>query len=66
MMLRERSSPFSMTVIERRFRGSRYNYEVRYTLGSKRFDAMVPALRKSLDSFKELPGAPPVGKGKAA
>ena len=55
-----------MTVIERRFRGSRFDYEVKYTLESKRFDALAPALRKSLDSFRELPGPAPGGTGKAA
>ena len=63
-VVRTRRGPFSMTVIERRFRGSRYDYEVKYTLESKRFDAMAPLLRKSLDSFRELPG--PGGTGKAA
>jgi hypothetical protein len=62
---RTRRGPFSMTVIERRFAGSRYDYEVKYTVESKRFDAMLPALRKSLDSFRELPGPGP-GSGKAA
>jgi hypothetical protein len=65
-IVRTRRGPFSMTVIERRFRGSRYDYEVKYTLESKRFDAMVPLLRKSLDSFRELPGSMPSGTGKAA
>jgi hypothetical protein len=65
-VVRTKRGPFSMTVIERRFRGSRYDYEVKYTLESKRFDAMAPAIRKSLDSFKELPGPAPAGTGKAA
>ena len=60
-----RRGPFSMTVIERRFRGSRFDYEVKYTLESKRFDAMLPVLRKSLESFRELPGPGPGGTGKA-
>ena len=55
-----------MTVIERRFPGSRFDYEVKYTLESSRFDALAPALRKSLDSFRELPGPAPGGTGKAA
>ena len=65
-VVRTRRGPFSMTVIERRFRGSRFDYEVKYTLESKRFDAMAPVLRKSLDSFRELPGPAPGGTGKAA
>ena len=48
-----------MTVIERRFRGGRFDYEVKYTVESKRFDALAPTLRKSLDSFRELPGPGP-------
>jgi hypothetical protein len=65
-VVQTRRGPFSMTVIERRFPGSRFDYEVKYTLESKRFDALAPALRKSLDSFKELPGPAPGGTGKAA
>jgi hypothetical protein len=65
-VVRTRRGPFSMTVIERRFPGTRYDYEVKYTLESKRFDALAPMLRMSLDSFRELPGAVPAGTGKAA
>lgn len=55
-IVRTRRGPFSMTVLERRFRGDRFDYEVKYTIESKRFDALAPALRKSLDSFSEVPG----------
>jgi hypothetical protein len=65
-VVRTRRGPFSMTVIELRFPGSRYDYEVKFTLESKRFDALLPALRKSLDSFRELPGPAPGGTRKAA
>jgi hypothetical protein len=65
-VVQTRRGPFSMTVIERRFTGSRFDYEVKYTLETKRFDALAPVLRKSLDSFKELPGSAPGAKGKAA
>ena len=65
-VVRTKRGPFSMTVIERRFRGSRYDYEVKYTLESKRFDALVPRIRKSLDSFRELNGPGPAGTGKPA
>jgi hypothetical protein len=65
-VVRTRRGPFSMTVIERRFTGGRYDYEVKYTLESDRFDALVPLLRKSLDSFRELPGPAPNGTGKSA
>ncbi len=64
-VVQTRRGPFSMTVIERRFSGSRFDYEVKYTLETKRFDAMAPVLRKSLDSFRELPGPAPGGVGKA-
>lgn len=66
-IVRTRRGPFSMTVIEWRFQGKRFDYELKFTLESKRFDAMVPAFRKSFESFRELPGAvPPSGSGKAA
>jgi hypothetical protein len=65
-VVRTKRGPFSMTVIERRFAGLRYDYEVKYTLESKRFDDMLPILKKSLDSFKELPGPAPGATGKAA
>src|SRR5437763_17212887 len=58
-VVRTRRGPFSMTVIERRFRGDRFDYEVKYTVESKRFDELAPTLRKSLDSFGELPGSTP-------
>ncbi len=54
-----------MTVLERRFPGSRFDYEVKCTLETKRFDALAPTLRKSLDSFRELAGPAPGGTGKA-
>lgn len=63
-VVRTQRGPFSMTVLERRFRGGRFDYEVKYTLESKRFDAMAPALRKSLDSFTELPGSVPASADK--
>jgi len=63
-VVRTKRGPFSMTVLERRFRGGRFDYEVKYTLESKRFDALAPALRKSLDSFSELPGSVPASADK--
>ena len=41
-VVRTRRGPFSMTVLERRFRGGRYDYEVKYTVESKRFDELAP------------------------
>ena len=60
-VVRTKRGPFSMTILERRFRGERFDYEVKYTVESKRFDELAPALRKSLDSFSEIPGAVPKG-----
>lgn len=64
-VVRTRRGPFSMTVLERRFQGDRFNYEVKYTFESERFDELAPAFRSSLDSFSEIPGALPAG-GKPA
>jgi len=66
-IVRTKRGPFSMTILERRFRGTRFDYELKYTVESKRFDALAPTLRKSLDSFEELPGAvPAAGAAKPA
>ncbi|WP_422925055.1 hypothetical protein [Singulisphaera sp. PoT] len=65
-VVRTQRGPFSMTILERRFRGERFDYEVKYTIESKRFDELAPALRKSLDGFEELPGTVPGAAGKAA
>ncbi len=65
-VVRTTRGPFSMTVIERRFRGGRFDYEVKYTVESKRFDELVPKFRRSFDSFSEFPGdVPAAGTGKA-
>ncbi len=58
-VVRTRRGPFSMTVLERRFRGDRFDYEVKFTVESERFDALKPALKTSLDSFEEVPGDVP-------
>ncbi|MDB5351910.1 MAG: hypothetical protein JWN86_3157 [Planctomycetota bacterium] len=63
-VVRTRRGPFSMTVLERRFAAERFDYEVKYTIESKRFDELAPLLRKSLDSFAELPGDVPDGPGR--
>jgi hypothetical protein len=64
-VVRTRRGPFSMTILERRFRGDRFDYEVKYTVESKRFDELAPALRQSLDSFSELPGPAPAAPGRS-
>ncbi|HEV3165082.1 MAG TPA: hypothetical protein VGZ22_13740 [Isosphaeraceae bacterium] len=58
-VVRTQRGPFSMTVLERRFKGGRFDYEAKYTVESKRFDDLAPSLRKSLDSFHEVPGQVP-------
>ena len=58
-VVRTQRGPFSMTVLERRFHGETINYEVKYTVESKRFDELAPSLRESLDSFGEQPAKPP-------
>jgi hypothetical protein len=58
-VVRTNRGPFSMTVIERRFRGGRLDYEVKYTVESKRFDQLAPKFQESFKSFRELPGEVP-------
>jgi hypothetical protein len=65
-IVRTDRGPFSMTVIERRFRGDRFDYEVKYTVETKRFDQLTPKLRESLDSFREMPGDVPGAAGRKA
>jgi hypothetical protein len=65
-VVRTRRGPFSMTVLERRFRGARFDYETKFTVESKRFEELAPVLRKSLDSFREVPGEVPGAAGKPA
>jgi hypothetical protein len=66
-VVRTQRGPFSMTVIERRFRGDRLDYEIKYTVESQRFDELAPTFRRSFNSFREHPGAvPSAGTGKSA
>jgi hypothetical protein len=65
-VVRTRRGPFSMTIIERRFRGARFDYEVKYTVESQRFDALAPKFRQSFDSFRESPGNVPGGAAEKA
>jgi hypothetical protein len=66
-VVRTRRGPFSMTILERRFKGDRFDYETKYTVESERFDKLAPQLRRSLDSFSELPGdVPALGTSKPA
>lgn len=63
--VRTQRGPFSMTVLEHRFPGERFDYEVKFTVETERFDADLPTFRKCLESFQELDGAVP-GLGKSA
>jgi hypothetical protein len=63
-VVRTNRGPFSMTVIEWRFRGGRFDYEVKFTVESKRFDQLVPKFRQSFDSFREFPGDVPAASTK--
>ena len=66
-IVRTRRGPFSMTVIEWRFGGDRFDYEVKFTVESEHFDRLLPGFRKSFESFGESPGQVPAGRvGKAA
>jgi hypothetical protein len=64
--VRTRRGPFSMTVIEWRSRGERFDYEVKFTVESDRFDRLAPAFRRCFESFREMPGTVPAGTGRAA
>jgi hypothetical protein len=65
-VVRTNRGPFSMTVIERRVRGGRLDYEVKYTVESKRFDQLVPKFHESFKSFRELPGEVPASATRKA
>lgn len=65
-IVRTRRGPFSMTVIEWRFRGQRFDYEVKFTVESDRFERLAPVFRKSFQSFGESPGLVPPAADKAA
>jgi hypothetical protein len=65
-VVRTKRGPFSMTVIERRFKGERFDYEIKYTVESKRFDQLAPKFRQSFESFKEFPGDVPGADTKKA
>jgi hypothetical protein len=55
-IVRTQRGPFSMTVLEHRFRGDRFDYEFKATVETLRFEALLPALRRALESFQEVPG----------
>lgn len=45
---------FRITVLERRYTGRRYNYEIKFTVETETFEKSADALRKSADSFVEF------------
>jgi hypothetical protein len=64
-VVRTRRGPFSMTVLERRFTGDRFDYEAKFTVESERFEGLEAEMRRCLDGFEELPGTVP-GAGRPA
>jgi hypothetical protein len=46
--------PFRITVLERRYTGHRYNYEIKFTVSSELFEKCAQDLRRSADSFVEF------------
>jgi len=48
--------PFAMTIHEWRFRGDRYDYELKFTVETASYEALKPGLIKCFESFAELPG----------
>jgi len=46
--------PFRISILERRFRGARRNYEVKFTCQTDEFEKLADELRKALDSFAEF------------
>ncbi len=46
--------PFRITVLERRYTGRRFNYEIKFTVSSEMFEQSADALRKSADTFVEF------------
>jgi hypothetical protein len=65
-IVRTHRGPFSMTVVEWRFRAGRFDYELKFTAESQRFEQLLPEFRRSFKSFRELPGNVPGGSNKAA
>ncbi|MBI1324939.1 hypothetical protein GC170_17385 [bacterium] len=47
--------PFAMTIHEWRFRGDRYDYELKFTVETSGYDALKPDMIKCFESFAELP-----------
>ena len=54
-------SIFSVTVFERQFHVEGFNYEVSFTIESRRFNDLSPVIRECLDSFQVIPQPDPIG-----
>lgn len=65
-VVRTRRGPFSMTVLERRFRAERFDYEAKFTVESERFETLEARFRRCLESFREVPGEVSLPGGKPA
>jgi hypothetical protein len=59
-VVRTQRGPFSMTILERRFAGKRFDYELKYTVETKQFEVLEPMMKRTFNSFEELPGEVPV------
>ena len=55
--------PFRITVLERRYPGRRYNYEIKFTVTSETFEKSADELRRSADSFIEFVAPQDLGGG---
>ena len=58
-VIQTRRGPFEITILERRFAGRWRNYEVKFTCQTAEFERIEEELRKSLDSFREVPKTAP-------
>lgn len=47
--------PFAMTIHEWRFRGEKYDYELKFTVETPGYEALKPGMIKCFESFAELP-----------
>ncbi len=47
--------PFAMTIHEWRFRSERYDYELKFTVETDRYDNLKPEMLRCFESFAEIP-----------
>jgi hypothetical protein len=53
-VIHTKRGPYRISILERRFRGPKRNYEIKFTCETKELKANLDKLRKALDSFQEL------------